>query len=242
MDAANPTAALLVIGDEILTGETQDSNSAFLCRELTARGVGVVRIVTVPDEQQAIMDELARLRALGVDFVLTTGGIGPTPDDLTRQSVALALGQELVLHQTVVSRYEELSSQPLNAAQLGMCRLPADAEPILVGTSGAPGFKLDGVYVLPGVPSILRDMWKEIAGDFHGQPLHVETFTASRRESDFAELMQQYVASYPELKFGSYPRLLGERWQVELRVRGRNRELVQEAARKFMDEMGGMPE
>jgi molybdenum cofactor synthesis domain-containing protein len=240
--AGKLTAALLIIGDEVLRGETQDTNSAFLCRELAARGTPVGLIVTVPDDRDGIVAELQRLRATGYSPILTSGGIGPTPDDLTRQAVAQAFGVDLLLNQTAVRRYEELSGQPLNEKQLEMCRLPGEAEPIFGEGTGAPGFALEDVYVLPGVPDVLRSMFERVADRFRGTPEHVERFMAQRRESEFAALMEEYQLAYPELKFGSYPRRTADGgWEVEIRVRGVSRNLVQEAAAKFMQDMHGTP-
>ena len=242
MAKENRTAAILVIGDEILYGETQDTNSTFLCRQLTARGVDVRRIVTLPDESEEIITALTRLREYGYDYILTCGGIGPTPDDITRVAVARALGVDLVLDQTAVQRYEELRGGPLNEKQLEMCRLPDGSHPLFAESTGAPGFKVENIYVLPGVPEILQAFWERIESQFDGEPLHVETFVTSSRESEFASKMAEYQASYPELKFGSYPRIVGAGWEVRIRVRGRPRELVQEAAAKFMADVGGMPQ
>jgi len=235
----NASAAVLVIGDEILTGETVDTNSAFLCAALAARGVPVGRIVTVSDDPHVIANELRDLQSRGHRPIFTSGGIGPTPDDVTRVGIALALGVDLTLDQTAVQRYEELRGAPLNEKQLEMCRRPEGAQPLYGQTTGAPGFRVGDIVVLPGVPEILREMWGAIAGQFHGDPLHVETFTTQMRESEFAAKMEEYQLAYPELKFGSYPRQVPGGWEVRIRVRGKNRELVQEAAAKFMGELGG---
>jgi len=242
MAPENRTAAILVIGDEVLYGETQDTNSAFLCRELTARGVDVRRIVTVPDVAADIIGELQRLREAGYDHIFTSGGIGPTPDDITRRCIAQAFGVDLVLDQTAVQRYEQLRGGPLNERQLEMCRLPEGAQPLYAKTTGAPGFRVANIYVLPGVPEILVDLWAVIQPHFHGEPLHTETFLTRQRESEFAARMAEYQTSYPELRFGSYPRMIGNSWEVRIRVRGRPRELVQEAAATFMAELDGTPE
>jgi molybdopterin-biosynthesis enzyme MoeA-like protein len=101
---------------------------------------------------------------------------------------------------------------------------------------------VENVYVLPGVPEILASIWERIESNFDGEPLHVETFVTASRESEFAAKMAEYQQNYPELKFGSYPRILGDGWEVRIRVRGRPRELVQEAASKFMADLGGTPQ
>lgn len=241
MLSKTPTAAILVIGDEILQGWTQDTNSSFLCRELSERGIEVRRIVTVPDELSEIVLALSRLREYGYDYIFTSGGIGPTPDDVTRAAVAQALGLQLTHDQSAVQRYEELRGTALNTQQLEMCRLPEGAKALYGETTGAPGFKVANVYVLPGVPRILQEMWARCAGDFSGAQQHTESFLTSRRESEFAALMLEYQTNYPELKFGSYPRLKGVDWEVTIRVRGNSRQLVQEAAAKFMADLGGTP-
>jgi molybdopterin-biosynthesis enzyme MoeA-like protein len=156
-------------------------------------------------------------------------------------AIARALAVDLVLDQTAVQRYEELRGAPLNEKQLEMCRLPERAQPLFAEATGAPGFKGENIYVLPGVPEILKSIWQRIESQFEGDPQHVETFTTASRESEFAAKMAEYQQSYPDLKFGSYPRIVGDGWEVLIRVRGLPRELVQEAAAKFMADLGGTP-
>jgi molybdopterin-biosynthesis enzyme MoeA-like protein len=160
---------------------------------------------------------------------------------VTRLAIATALGKTLLLNQTVVQRYEQLRGEPLNEKQLEMCRLPEGAEPVYAGSSGAPGFRVENICVLPGVPAILREMWETISHEYAGEPLHVETFVTNSRESEFAGVMEEYQEAYPELKFGSYPRMTDSGWEVRIRVRGQSLELVQEAAASFQQDIGGTP-
>ncbi|MDQ3024357.1 MAG: molybdopterin-binding protein [bacterium] len=241
MTPEQPSAAILVIGDEILSGWTQDTNSSFLCKHLTARSIEVRRIVTVPDELDEIVTVLTRLISSDYTYIFTSGGLGPTPDDVTRPAVAAALGVGLLLDQTAARRYEVLRGEPLNTKQLEMCRLPTGAHPLYGETTGAPGFLVKNIYVLPGVPQVLQEMWAGIDADFAGQPAYVQTFITHSRESEFAAEMEEYQLAYPELKFGSYPRLKSTGWEVTIRVRGSNRELVQQIAARFMVVIGGEP-
>lgn len=223
------TAILIAIGDELLRGETVDTNAAFLASRLQARGVRVRRKLTLPDELDALVPEL-QLARLQYGWVISTGGIGPTPDDLTRQAVALALGAPLEPNAEAVEEYRRRGVEQLNAGQAEMCRLPRGSALIRLPEGGAPGFYLGNLYVLPGVPEVLRAMWPGIEAHFSGPLEHRANFTVTQRESQYSALMEEFVQRYPELKFGSYPRRRGESWEAELRVRGYDAEAVEAAA------------
>lgn len=216
--------ALLAIGDEILRGDTQDTNSSFLARSLASRGAVLCRILTIPDELELIAEEVARHSA-EYDRVITTGGIGPTPDDLTREAVARAFGRELVLFEDVAREWSERRGTDLNEGQLTMCTLPEGARLIPVRSSGAPGFIVGNVYVLAGVPVVMREMWEGIAHEFSGRLRTVGSFTVHMPESQFAAVLRDFQDRHSSLDFGSYPRMEGE-WHTEIKVIGVDRELV----------------
>lgn len=221
MSADLTTAALLPIGDEILRGETLDTNSAFLAAELSARGVEVRRILTIPDELELISVALAEAMAAHT-YVISTGGIGPTPDDLTRQAAALACGVELVLNEAAAEEYAAKIGHPLNPGQLEMCRLPAGCRLIHNPSVGPPGCIVRNLYVLPGVPGIMKAMWEGIREEFQGVPETRLSFKAGVPESRFASLMQSLGTRFPQVKIGSYPRRIEDGWEVEIRLRSRD--------------------
>jgi molybdenum cofactor synthesis domain-containing protein len=225
-------AALVSIGDELLRGDTVDTNKAFLARELTARGVSVEFGLTLPDVQCVIVRELRALLPL-FDVVFTGGGIGPTTDDLTREAVAETFGRELVLYPEAEERYSRFIGRPLNAGQRAMCTLPAGCELIWSEQCAAPAFRTGNVYTLPGVPKIMQLMWFEIAPRFEGRPWHSVRFRAACGESTFAPVMRDFVQRYPHLGFGSYPKLDDSGWWAQILVRGRNAAEVERVACEF---------
>src|SRR5438067_442390 len=159
------TAAVLVIGDEILSGRTKDKNIGFIAEYLTALGIDLVEVRVVGDEEAAIVEAVNALRSR-YDYVFTTGGIGPTHDDITAESVAKAFGVTIDYDPRAVKIMKERLAQTgaeLNEARMRMTRVPAGAELVLNNVSAAPGFWLDNVIVLAGVPSIMQAMLEGIA-------------------------------------------------------------------------------
>jgi molybdenum cofactor synthesis domain-containing protein len=233
-----PTAAILSIGDEVLRGDTVDTNSAFLARELTARGVQVTLMATIPDEHDVIVDYLRQFSAAH-DHVLSCGGIGPTPDDKTRQAVAAAFGRELEFNVEALAGYARNRGTELNPGQREMCHLPAGCELIWGEGLMVPGFRVENVYVFPGVPKIMEAMWRAIAARFSGQPWHVVRFKTYTGESHWAHIMAAYMERYPQLGIGSYPKL-GETWWSEVAVRGLDTDEVERAAAEFKAEIDAL--
>ncbi len=227
-----PTAALLPIGDEVLRGDTVDTNSAFLAGELTRRGVQVRRIITVPDDLEQIVVEL-RSALAAHDFVITTGGIGPTPDDMTREAVALALELPLEPNAGALSEYETKLGRELNSGQREMCRLPRGCRLIHNPSVGPPGCVVGRVYVLPGVPSIMKAMWAGICDEFSGPTEHSRSFMAGLPESRFSTLMRELGERFPAVKIGSYPRQKDAGWEVEIRLRSRDLASLEQVEAEF---------
>jgi molybdenum cofactor synthesis domain-containing protein len=227
-----PTAAIVPIGDEVLRGETSDSNGAFLAAELSARGVEVRRILTLPDELELLAVELRALLAAH-DIVITTGGIGPTPDDVTRQAVALALDTPLVLHEEAAAAYAEKIGRPLNEGQLEMCRLPAGCELIPHSGPGPAGCRIGKLLMLPGVPSIMRDMWDYARHAYNGPQVLSASIETQVPESRFSALMSSMMQRHPQVKFGSYPQRVELGWRVELRLRSVDAAALEAARSEF---------
>jgi len=226
-----PAAAILTIGDELLRGDTVDTNKAFLGAELTRRGVLVQLAVSVPDQREVLAGWIRRL-AVEYTYVLCCGGIGPTPDDLTREAAAHAFERELVLFERELAEFERRRSVTLTPGQREMWRLPQGSDLVWGEGVTAPGFRLENVYAFAGVPVVMQAMWRSVAGCFHGVVLHVVRFESHARESLFAPVMAQFIARYPQLQFGSYPRLEAG-WHVSITVRGESSALVEEVAREF---------
>ncbi|MFK7869794.1 MAG: competence/damage-inducible protein A [Roseobacter sp.] len=204
----NPTAAMLVIGDEILSGRTRDANMYHLAGVLTQAGIDLREVRVVSDSKPAIIDAVRALSAQ-YDHVFTSGGIGPTHDDITADCIADAFGVSLDVREDaralLEGHYAQSGSQ-LNAARLRMARIPDEADLILNPVSTAPGFTLFNVHVMAGVPSVFRamvdDLMSKLAG---GTPLSSETLRIARGEGDIAGPLGDLAIKYPDLSLGSYP-------------------------------------
>ncbi len=217
------TAALLVIGDEILSGRTQDKNIATLAQFCDAKGIDLVEVRVVRDDEAAIIAALNSLRA-SVDRLFTTGGIGPTHDDITADSVAKAFGVGIDVRDEAVAmmkaRYPELE---MNTARLRMARIPEGASLIPNSQSGAPGFIVQNVYVMAGVPRIMQAMLEALSADIpDGAPVFKRTINANGlKEGDYAQDLRQLAKDHPDVTIGSYPHMTDTGTVNVLVVRGR---------------------
>ena len=198
----NPTAAILIIGDEILSGRTRDSNMHFLAGELTRVGIDLAEVRVVPDVQARIVAALNDLRAAW-DHVFTSGGIGPTHDDITADAVAAAFGAALDIRQDA---YDILAAHYAATGLEFNARIPAGATLIENPISAAPGFSLGNVHVMAGVPSIFQAMVASVLpGLTGGDPLMSQSYRIDRGEGVIAEPLGALAAEFPDLAFGSYP-------------------------------------
>jgi len=204
----NPTAAMLVIGDEILSGRTRDANMHYLAGELVKHGIRLAEVRVVPDDEARIVAALNALRA-DYDSVFTSGGIGPTHDDITADAVAAAFGVSIGVRddaRAILQEYCDRMGRELNEARLRMARIPAGAELIENPVSAAPGFRIGNVYVMAGVPTIFQAMLASVLPTLAaGDALLSQNFTVMRPEGDIAGLLRDLAAEFPELTMGSYP-------------------------------------
>jgi molybdenum cofactor synthesis domain-containing protein len=202
------TAALLVIGDEILSGRTKDKNIGYIAEYLTGIGVDLVEVRVVADDEAAIVSALNELRARQT-YVFTTGGIGPTHDDITAECVAKAFGVPINHDPRAIAIMKERLAQTgaeLNEARMRMTRIPAGAELVLNKVSAAPGFWLGNVIVMAGVPSIMQVMLDEVAPKLKtGVRVLSETVRADAREGDIGTPLGDIAKAHPEVAIGSYP-------------------------------------
>ncbi|MCC8938573.1 competence/damage-inducible protein A [Bradyrhizobium sp. Arg68] len=200
------TAGLLVIGDEILSGRTKDKNIGFIAEYLTNIGIDLKEVRVVADEEADIVAALDALRHR-YTYVFTTGGIGPTHDDITADSVAKAFGVDIHHHPEVVARFRERwSGQDLNEARLRMARVPDGAELIQSATILAPGFKLGNVIVMAGIPSIMQAMMDIVAPTLKsGVRMLSDSVRADAREGDIGGPLRAIALANPDTIIGSYP-------------------------------------
>ena len=202
------TAALAVIGDEILSGRTQDKNVAQVALWLNDQGIRLAEVRIVPDHTQRIVEAVNALRA-SYDYLFTTGGIGPKHDDITVDAIAAAFGVPVVVHpaaRKILEDYYRDRPGGLTEARLRMARVPEGAELLPNPTSGAPGVKMGNVYILAGVPHIAASMLEALAGKLEGgRPVVSVTVGARAPESDVADLLRETEADHPGVAIGSYP-------------------------------------
>jgi len=201
------TAGILVIGDEILSGRTKDKNIGFIAEYLTNIGIDLKEVRVVADDEADIIAALNALRAR-YTYVFTTGGIGPTHDDITADSIAKAFGVGIDHHPEVVARFKERFKNPgeLNEARLRMARIPDGAELIQSATILAPGFKIGNVITMAGVPSIMQAMMDIVAPRLQsGTRMLSESVRADCREGDVGTPLRAIAEAYPDTIIGSYP-------------------------------------
>ncbi len=221
--APNPTAAILIIGDEILSGRTRDSNMHHLAGELTRIGIDLREVRMVPDDQPAIVAAVNALRATW-DHVFTSGGIGPTHDDITADAVAAAFGMPLGIRadaRDLLARHYAAQGLEFNDARQRMARIPEGATLIDNPVSVAPGFTLGNVHVMAGVPRIFEAMVAFVLpGLKGGAPVQSRTWRVNRGEGTIAAGFAELAAEYPDLSMGSYPFVANGNYGTNLVIRG----------------------
>ncbi len=200
------TAALLIIGDEILSGRTEDKNINFLAKNLTEMGISLREVRVVPDIENEIITALNEIRKK-FDYVFTSGGIGPTHDDITSLSVAKAFGETLIQNQEATEiLYKYYGKENVNEARLKMAFVPQSAKLLDNPVSSAPGFRIDNVFVMAGVPKIFQAMFfaakKELIG---GKKIESRELQINLTESLIAKDLTDLQNKYPEVTMGSYP-------------------------------------
>ncbi len=219
----NPTAAMLVIGDEILSGRTRDANMHHLAGELTKAGVDLQEVRVVSDEGDAIVAAVQALSA-AYDTVFTSGGIGPTHDDITADNVARAFGVPIDVRddaRALLQAHYTRVGHDLNEARLRMARIPDGATLIDNPVSIAPGFTIENVHVMAGVPAVFKAMVETVLPTLTGgQPLTSETLEIRRGEGDIAGPLADLAARYPDLSMGSYPFQRDGQFGANIVIRG----------------------
>ncbi len=210
MSAAQATAAILIIGNEILSGRTQDVNTRFIAERLSARGIRLREARVVPDDEAAVV---AAVRALSAayTYVFSTGGIGPTHDDITAACMAKAFDAQLEINaeaKALMRAYYDAKGLELTEGRLRMARIPQGAALIENSVSAAPGFKIKNVYVMAGIPDIMQAMFLSLEpGLAEGPPMLSRTVSGRLLESEIADALEDIQNRYPDVEIGSYPAL-----------------------------------
>lgn len=208
MTAEIVTAAVLVIGDEILSGRTKDKNIGYIADYMTALGIDLKEVRIVSDDETAIVTALNALRS-AYNYVFTTGGIGPTHDDITADCVAKAFGVELEFHPEAVAIMKERVAKvggELNEARMRMTRIPKGGTLVANTVSGAPGFWIGNVITMAGIPAVMQAMLDEVAPKLKtGVKMLSESIRANAREGDVGTELGLIAKAYPDAIIGSYP-------------------------------------
>ncbi|MGB3146440.1 MAG: molybdopterin-binding protein [Paracoccaceae bacterium] len=237
----NPTAAILVIGDEILSGRTRDANMHFLAQELTKIGIDLCEVRMVADRHEAIVNAI---RDLGPrhTHLFTSGGIGPTHDDITADAVAAALHVPIEVREdarAILQAHYDRTGGELNAARLRMARIPAAAVLIDNPISAAPGFSLGNVHVMAGVPNIFQAMVASLLPRLTGgRPVLSQTLRVVRGEGQIAADLAALAEAYPDLSFGSYPFVQEGVYGTNLVIRGQDSVRLDLAMAELADRLG----
>lgn len=196
-------AAIITVGEELLCGDTEDTNSTWLCRSLSERNVEIRRVTTIPDEVSVIARVVNEYRA-EFDATIVTGGLGPTHDDVTMEGVAAAVGQELAYNETAETWLAENRGYAADDLDAGTTHLPANAQMLPNDVGVAPGAVVEGVYVLPGVPDEMKAMFQRIEAEFSGERQYTTELRIDEPESQLLERFAQLRREF-DITVGSYP-------------------------------------
>ena len=202
------TASIIIIGNEILSGRTQDTNSNFLAKMLVDRGISLTEVRVIPDDH-SIIGRVVSSESNRKDYVFTSGGIGPTHDDITAEAIASCFRVPLITRDDAVdllAKNYKNGKKDLNPARLRMARIPKGAKLIKNKISGAPGFIIKNVFVMAGVPQIFEAMVNEIISDIgSANPILSKSIKVFKKESELSDLLREYADKYKEISIGSYP-------------------------------------
>lgn len=234
------TAAALIIGDEILSGRTKDKNIGTIAEHLTAIGIALKEVRVVPDDEAEIITALNALREK-YTYVFTTGGIGPTHDDITADCVAKAFGVSIDIDERAVALMRPAYAKrglDLNAARLRMARIPATATLIGNSVSIAPGFMIGNVIVMAGVPAIMESMLLDVTQQLiTGARMKAVTIRIDRPEADIADLFRTHQGEFPGVVMGSYPAFSEGQYRVELVLRSTDPQVLEAASHGLLTKL-----
>lgn len=236
-ESAKPiTAAVLIIGNEILSGRTLDKNANYIAQKLTEKGVRLMEVRTIPDIAETVIATVNELRHK-FDYLFTTGGIGPTHDDITAECISRAFDvpyeQHPQAYEVLLAHYGGVE---LTDARLKMAKMPKDATLIPNPVSGAPGFNIGNVYTMAGVPKIMQAMMDHIATDLAGGDIvHSKTITCGLRESELADELTDLQNKHPDIDIGSYPRYAEGQFSLSVVLRGTDVEALETLAQEVQN-------
>jgi FAD synthetase len=230
------TAGIVIIGNEVLSGKTQDINSHFFCTELRQLGADVQKIATIPDEIELIGQEVAAF-SRRFDWVFTSGGVGPTHDDVTIDGIAHGFGLKVIRHPDIERRMRQRLGTEVNEARLRMANVPEGAELLATEALFAPVIKIHNVFIFPGIPKILQERFHAIKERFRDAPYFLKVVYVRQGEGVIASLMNDLLLKYPQLLLGSYPVLDIADYKVKVTLESKDSDYLEQALQSFLSSL-----
>jgi FAD synthetase len=227
------TAGIVIIGNEVLSGKTQDINSHFFCTELRRLGVEVKKISTIQDEVELIGKEVATF-SRDHDYVFTSGGVGPTHDDVTIEGIAHGFGLKVVRHPDIERRMRQRFGDQVNEARLRMANVPDGAKLLATEAVFAPIINIHNVYIFPGIPSILQERFHAIKETFRDAPYYLKNVYVRYGEGVIAEMLNNVLVKFPQLMLGSYPVLDVPDYKVKVTLESKDKSYLDQALQIFL--------
>ena len=230
------SAGIIIIGNEVLSGKTQDTNSSFLCTELRQLGVEVQRISTIPDDIRTIGEEVATF-SQRFDLVFTTGGVGPTHDDVTIDGIARGFGIKVIRHPDLERRMRQRLGADVNEARLRMTNVPEGAELLAMDALFAPVIKIHNVFIFPGIPRILQERFRAIKEMFREAPYFLKIVYVKHGEGVIAAMLNDVLAKFPQILLGSYPVLDVPEYKVKVTLESKDADYLDRALQRFLSSL-----
>jgi len=227
------TAGIVIIGNEVLSGKTQDSNSYFLCAELRRLGVEVQKIATIPDVTELIGREVAAFSER-FDYVFTTGGVGPTHDDVTIDGIAQGFGVPVIRHPDLERRLRQRLGADVNEARLRMANVPEGSKLLATEALFAPVINIRNVYIFPGIPKILQERFHAIKERFRDAPYFLKNVYVRYGEGIIAAMLNDLLIKFPQLMLGSYPVLDLPEYKVKVTLESKDSAYLDQALQSFI--------
>ena len=233
MNTSARTAGIIIIGNEILSGKVHDSNSFYLASELRKLGIDLMRISVIPDDVEIIGSEASAF-SNRYDFVFTSGGVGPTHDDVTMEGIAKGFAMRMIRHPQLEDYFRSKYSGQMNDAILKMTEVPEGAEIIDFGNMSFPLVLFRNIFIFPGIPEYLRNKFSLIKERFRSPAFHLRRFFLNARESDIAEILNTVVGESRDVSFGSYPILGNPEYKIIVTAESKSEDALRSAAEKLL--------
>ncbi len=230
------SAGIVIIGNEVLSGKTQDTNSYFLCTELRQLGVEVQKISTIADVIELIGQEVAEF-SKRFDFVFTSGGVGPTHDDVTIEGIAHGFGVKVVRHPDIEQRMRKRLGADVNEARLRMANVPEGSRLLATAALLAPVINIHNVYIFPGIPKILQERFHAIKERFRDSPYFLKNVYLKYGEGVIAAMLNDVLAKFPQLLLGSYPVLDIPEYKVKVTLESKDADYLDRALQSFLSSL-----